>query len=336
LTRLRHNSIVLPKCISPRFRMPNPEPTKSPEKHSRRVPPPLPGSPRITKSAISGSTSTTLGSNNPFRTAVLSRGSDSDSNQRSPSISAAGPDYADAGSPSSEMAPAMGDLTMSQKARSSEAGRQEHKPPSFPHPSSQANPVAVKNLVHAPPPPLISGGKLHINRTPDRPTSSPMARLQPSYASSVQTNLNTIASPRPLQTEMPAQNALPNDDLEVVDTQDHSIPPPYITGPHAMSTVAEGYGSSDTRTDHVEEVDPFNGAGRSWDGDIDMDDQAQIEDVRESQIWDSLGDNDKSVEESCNQGAVMFWPCSTDDWENARRSYNKRLTEAINSKSTDR
>jgi hypothetical protein len=235
------------------------------------------------------------------------------------------------------MAPAMGDLTMSQKARSNEAGQQEYKPPNFPHPSAQANPVAVKNLVHSSPPPsLISGGKLHINRTPDRPGSSPIARLQPSYASSVQANLNTTSTPRLPQTEVPAQNVLPNDDLEVFNIQDHPIPPPYITGPLALNTAAEGYGSSDTRTDHVEEVDPFDGAGRSLDDDIHMDDQAQIEDVRDSQIWDSLGDIDNSVEESCNQGAVMFWPCSTDDWENARRRYNKRLTEAINSKSRDR
>ena len=159
-----------------------------------------------------------------------------------------------------------------------------------------------------------------------------MARLQPSYASSVQTSTDNGVTLRAPQTEAPAQNLLPHNDLDVVDIHAPPIPPSCLEGPRASTTVADGHGPSGTRIDHIEEVDPFNGAGRSAEGDIYMDDQAQIEDIRESQIWDSLGDIDDSVEESCNQGSVMFWACSMDDWENARRRYNKRLTEAINSK----
>lgn len=322
------------KDMSPTKKGPAEEPKA--QGSSRRLPPPLPNSPRPIKSSLPADATTGMGSNNPFRNRSIDL--DTTPGARTNSEAALGHSTGprEAMSPGSEVTPAMGSLTMSYAGATSSRGgpvpqnsamSSSAKLPSSSKPSS----VALGNLVHSPPrnspPSVFHGGKLVINRSADHGRSGSISSLQPSYAEGASGRKPFHSPASSTRATLPAEPVVHERGLGLNESTGAPLPPPYIPSPTGAVIVAEP-DLERMDVDHVEILDPDSALDQISLDDERIENTARFVNRRKLQggyMTEGSTSSDED-EPELNKGTVMF---SNFDWDRARKKYNtKRANEA--------
>lgn len=318
---------------------PNRGSSEEPQNQSspRRVPPPLPNSPRPAQSRLPTGAPTRQTSNNPFHRAIAESQASSASQDKS-DISGPASSVVDANSPGSEVTPAMGSLTISYAgATGGQTPAKNHSTDStnpFKKPSSPSkpSPQAISNLIHSPPrstpPPVFHGGKLVINRSSDHNRSGSTSSLQPSYAEGVSRKVSPgVTAGASLSSEPMAREQ----GLGLIDRSDTPLPPSYIPGRSETPHPTTGSSTDRMDVDRVEVVDPYIAMDQGSSGDERIEDTGRINHRRQrtGNQQERLSDSEQE-DAPVNKGTVMFSPFN---WNSYRARYNQRLWSAGQSQS---